>query len=552
MNFFTNKLKKILPWFSFYLAVFFLALNISYSYLDYDLGWHLQVGKTILENKSVPHINTDLNIIGPIEWVDHEWLLNLGNYYIFNNFGYLALNIIYALLLCLFVYLVQVLFYRFYLEPKLSNKKSKDISLYNRAFFIFSSLSFFAVIAMSPFIGIRFQIFGNILFVLLLLILAQASHKTYLYLWWLSPLFIAWVNLHGSFLIGIAVMWIWLFYVLVSKFFRNSFFAKYFYFELLQNKIRIFVFVLVASFSTLINPYGIKLFSFLKDYSNTLYMKKIVEWRSFYELPILYNEFLYTAIFACALSIIGLNIFLKNKNSGFLIYIKKINAWYFFLGIFFFLMSLKSKRHFPLFFVTSLPLLLQFIYFEFSDITKTRAFEITNKYLKILSTIIFFILSIYYFININFVTDPFDNKYCAFQPCKVFSFVQALPDYQELNILNEYSWGGYMLWKDSNKGVFIDGRMPQLSMKGSSILEEYLSFFDTTTNQEKLDEYDIDLIILKKEAKLKLSKLEQSFLDLNPDDYNYEEENIVTFLNTSSLWSKVYEDSISLVYLKNL
>ena len=83
----------------FYILVFSFLLNHSFKYLDPDLGWHLKVGQQILEEKAVPGSELYDYTLENKTWVDHEWLLNVFSYWVYDKFGYISLNIFFALLI---------------------------------------------------------------------------------------------------------------------------------------------------------------------------------------------------------------------------------------------------------------------------------------------------------------------------------------------------------------------------------------------------------------------------------------------------------------------
>jgi hypothetical protein len=66
-------------------------------------------------------------------------------------------------------------------------------------------------LAIRPGLGaIRPQVFTYVLFLLVIIILRAATNGRSASLWWLVPIFAAWVNLHGGLLAGVAVVAAWL------------------------------------------------------------------------------------------------------------------------------------------------------------------------------------------------------------------------------------------------------------------------------------------------------------------------------------------------------
>ena len=254
----TNLLKKIssLPalWILFYLFLFSFLLYNSFNYLDPDLGWHLKVGEQIINEKSVPSFEYYNYTLTGKKWVDHEWLLNVATFAVYDNFGYITLNIIFALLIIIILIILNIYTQKYYF----SNKQAVAHIMF------FQSLG---ILAMAPHSGVRMQEFALLYFLLLLIIIHNfAINHNIKILWWLLPLMFFWANTHGSFLIGIFILFFWIFIkgleILIKKYgyFKNINIQN----QIKPKKLVLFlIFSLLAITTTLLTPYGLKLYSFL-------------------------------------------------------------------------------------------------------------------------------------------------------------------------------------------------------------------------------------------------------------------------------------------------
>jgi hypothetical protein len=254
-----------------YILFFVLIVNKSLSYLDVDFGWHLKVGEEIYLNKTIPTIN-HYNYVFPENdnfWVDHEWLSNLLIYIIYNNFGYLALTIFFALIFLTTIFL-------------LNNFIIKNITKTSASSIYILVTELLLIKGIFPHSGIRVQEISWLFFLLFLIIIYYFEKRSLInkknnwkILIWIIPILYLWSNLHASFLLGIAILFFYLFIKIIEKFvfqLKNKLIKKisiYFNFsKILKNKdLFIFgTFSLIASLSTLITPYGLKLFDFLFVY----------------------------------------------------------------------------------------------------------------------------------------------------------------------------------------------------------------------------------------------------------------------------------------------
>ena len=119
------------------------------------------------------------------------------------------------------------------------------------------------------------------------------------------------------------------------------------------------------------------------------------------------------------------------------------------------------------------------------------------------------------------------------------------------NILNDYVWGGYLIWIYPEKKIFIDGRLPQVEFAGHTFLEEYLDFYQKDANiKENLSKYDVGLILIKSQDKeLRPKKWEKLIFSFQEEDFiftNYLRE----YLLNSTDWQPVYIDQTAVIYLK--
>ncbi len=536
--------------FLFYLLFFILILNNSFKFLDPDFGWHLKVGEEIYLNQKVPNINHYNYIFSDSDnfWVDHEWLSNLLIFKAYNNFGYFTLNIIFAL-----IFLLTIILLNRFIIKKISPNKLMIFPL-----FVIEVLGLKAMMSHS---GVRIQEISWLFLLIILIILyyfenrALLDKKRYwLILIWLIPIIFLWTNLHASFLLGVAILFFYLGIKIIEKIifnYPNKFtkpLIKFFNFNNVlnsKNLIILAIFSFLSTLTTLLTPYGLKLFDFLYVYgSSTAYLTKIVEWFSQFSYPFMYWQLLYISL-AIA---IWLLIFITHKNNK-----KILSPWNIALNLLFLILSLKSKRHFPFFFLVSLPTLIAFLYndlkplFEIKKINNKKIDIIIKSYLII--TIIISITAL--ILNLKIITNPF-NSFCNEYPCQAVKFLKNKNiEYKDYNIFNNYNWGGYLIYTYPEKKLFIDGRLPQKRLKNHSYIEEYSSFYNLKEESliEKIEEYDIKLFLLGKNKDIKLNYLDKTIFQLKESDF--ENNNKLTdFLKNNNNWKKVYEDEISIIYQK--
>ena len=511
--------------------------------MDPDLGWHLRVGKQILQEKAVPGFEYyDYTLEGK-KWVDHEWLLNLAGFLVFTKINYTALNIIFALIGLLIIFLLNNLLLKKYFQDKLH-------------FIFILIIEIIGLAGILPHFGVRMQEL-SVLMLLPLLFIIDKFHTTKdnKFLCLVPLLFFVWANLHGGFMLGLVILWFYLcvnlFIPKVIKHFKINFFdfkiferKKYFY---------IFLSATISSLAVLITPYHYKYFSFMLEYKNTYYMKHIAEWLPVWNPPLYYPQ---QAFFVIFILIIVL-LFFENKNTkctprafpaghpwG-----KKINLWHFFISILLLAAAFKSRRNFPIFFIASLP----FITAATSSINKNNFKKIyfylfKNRYIYF-SLITSLSISIFLTLVLtNFTNSPFKNKkFCQSYPCGALEKIKTLAQ-ENLKIFNNYGYGGYLIWNWPDHKIFIDGRLPMLQINNHSLLEEYYEFSNKEKISDKLNEYNINLVLDKKHKTTKFNWFEKTFLGFKNKDK--ELNPLEEYLSGEDDWELIFEDDNSFVYYK--
>lgn len=539
--------------FLFYLLFFALLLRNSFSYLDPDLGWHLKMGEDISIEKKVNYINHYNFVFSETDnyWLNHEWLSDFLMFQSYSKLGYIFINIFFALIIILTIFL-------------LNNFITKTISREKRFLLFLLPLELIALKAALPHFGVRIQELSVLFLVILFLIIERFekqslnNNKSYWkVLLWLLPLICLWANLHAGFLLSIALLFFYFGVKLVEKFISsypksliykslNSFLS----FEkvLPYKKLMVFLsFSIIATISSLLNPYGLKLFDFLFQYKNTAYLKAISEWLPQYYFPFMYWQILYIGII---ITILVVTIFNSNKKET-----KILNPWNFSLTLLFILLAIKSRRHFPLLFVSSLPLLAQFLFKDFGFLftekkerqkKKSKLNFFINAYLIICFIVVIFLT----LVTTKFIKTPFVS-FCQEYPCLAVSFIKNDLKLNKLRLFNEYAWGGFLIHENPEQKIFIDGRQPQKPFKNHSYVEEYLLFQKNNEEQigKKIEEYDLELFLIKNNSTFRLNWLDKNLFGLKENNFKVNND-LKEFLEKNENIEKIYEDKTSLIYKK--
>lgn len=508
---------KKFGWILFYIFIFSLLILNSFSYLDPDFGWHLRFGEIIWQTKTLPHDQIFMWTLEGKSWVDHEWLANLFMYGLWSVGGYILVSIFFALIPVFTIFIINKYLFTNFLK---TIEARVATALFEIA----------AIIAMLPHLGVRIQEI-TLLATSLLLITLTYKNREKLLPWWLPVFFYFWACLHAGFFIGLVILFVWicseilLFYVpSLQKFGVQA---------LLKKNLQYSVLICGLSFIfTLITPYGLVLYHFLFDYRDTFYQTHIQEWLSPFIFPIHYKQ-------------IGLNLLVITSFTGTIFSLrKKVPLFIYCIITLLVIMAFKSTRHFPLlmiaWFILVFPLFIP-------ELTSKIKFTYI-KFISLITLACLLCLSIYLLVTTKFTTNPFVS-YCQMYPCEAAHFLKNNPELTK-QLFNSYNFGGYLIGVSPELRLFIDGRLPQYPFNNHSILREYYLFFNPEYSRKKLDEHTISTVLLQKTIpNQKKNWFEKYILGFDPNSSNIH-NSLLAHVSASSNWTKVYEDKVSLIYIR--
>ncbi len=502
----------------------FMGLTLGLAFLltvrppwDPDLGWHLRNGEDILRF-GVPRGDLYSYTMAGYPWISHEWLTDVLMYLAQHYLGLLFLAVIFAL--------IAVAAYLLAARVSLVNWEATILA------------AFTAVLVAYPVVGVRPQ---------LLTLLGLAATLWILFRWraapsnnliyWLVPLMLLWVNLHGGFIAGL---------ILIAVFGMGEL-GKYLLkrFGDVQNRHpgpigqrpssdsgsrpgfriksgmtkgvgslsigRLWQLIgvgLLTGAVTLINPYTWRVYEeFFNTIFNQLVRSGISEW-----LPVNFgsangfNLLVYTIL----LLIFGL------------ISWRRMDATKVVIAVAFFIIAISSWRNVPLFPLVTLPLL--------ADAIAALLPEGIHYYTRSVWVVVALLIGIGYFgydqyravvppsLNPAVLADISNNPAGAVQYIKE----HQLPG----RLFNEYNWGGYLIWQLPEKRVFIDGRMAIWRTPTQDLFREYQSLSaEDEPATTILDKYGVELALIYRQRPL--------------EQY---------FLRHTDTWQIIYQDDLSVLF----
>lgn len=419
-----------------------LVVTISArSPIDADVWWHIRSGETTLKSGSPLMVDPFSFTRNGAPWTNHSWLAQVILFLAFNFGGYLGLGIFTAVLAVISMALV----YRMVEGPPLL-----------KAFLVIFCSAASALI-WTP----RPQMFSLVLFIGLCTVLHLYRQTRKKILWLIPVLFVIWSNLHGGFPLGL---------ILLAAFLAGEIGSHIFLYSpeecLPWTEIRkIALWSASAIPAILINPNGIKTWLIpFQTVGVTALQNLIQEWAS-PDFHVLSQQVILWLFFF---------LFISFSTAG-----RRMPMTDIVIPVVFAYMTFLARRNIGAFaMVTVLALSRGILYswqmwrIKFTPDQKIYQFfksknfsqftsedqNLSPKISRVLNLIIIGFLGAIAFGRLGIMTlKPvvahfMENDY----PVGAVEWLQENPT--SGNMLNEYNWGGYLIFTNPQNQVFVDGR----------------------------------------------------------------------------------------------
>ncbi|MDH3346625.1 MAG: hypothetical protein OEM02_00795 [Desulfobulbaceae bacterium] len=244
----------------------FLGLISRTSVVDLDLFHEMALFREALQLGRLPDHDLYSYIPTVFPVIHHEWGTGAFIYLLtvklgLGGFGLMTLKFF-------LTFFIVINCYRFALQQGSDN-------------FIYVYCAFFSVVlGWIGFTTIRAQLFTLCLLLVLLFIIERDRKNETWTLWWLVPLFILWINLHGGFVVGIGLVVLYI----LERFIIHWLNGNNFYKSLYEVKKHLLV-LLVICIGLQVNPYGSDYFPYLWEAITLDRTDLIKEWRPLWTLP---------------------------------------------------------------------------------------------------------------------------------------------------------------------------------------------------------------------------------------------------------------------------
>lgn len=466
--------------------------------LDPDFGWHVRLGNLILQ-QGIPKTDPFSYTMANLPFVDHEWLSNVLMAVGYRVIGKTGMSMA-AALVALAAIAVAV-----------PGKWRKWMA----------APAILAITIFWPRSGIRPQI-EDWVWLPLIVRLTGEEEKWKKWKWGLVPIMLIWANMHGGFVIGIAVTatvlavrsW-------EEKRWRWGDWAVWG----------------TATLVTLVNPYGIRLWGEVWQQVTDREVGKIIaEWQPFW-------------------ADVELGWLLLVALAGVLIwrFRRVLPKWKMAVVVGTWAASMSSLRNGALFAVVTAPVVAELLgrFYEQMRGDKVAAGR-TLKFYKGLVMLSAGLLALE--VGLTVVNPQTLGGESFFYPVKAVAWLNE--NGVKGNFFTEYAWGGYLDWKFPQTKIFIDGRMATWKWKSPDpkysdyVFGEYEDIAYKGKGKKWFDKYDIKTALLMKSKTWPLREWLKSTLNRMGIDFTPDKGVTLAEQLAGQGWTRVYEDDTAVIYEK--
>lgn len=454
MKFFGPLWQPFLKLFPFF-VVFMASLFHPY---DPDLGWHLKYGEYFFHPPAGAGRILRENIFSTempnYHWVNSSWMTDLISYMTFSNFGFLGLSILGAAIITLTFYFFS---------------RAARLDFFEKAV-SFPLLLY--LLAPSNSVSFKGQLLSLLFTGMLIFFLREYEERKSKIIFLTIPLFALWSNIHGQFILGLAILGIsialYIAKLVTTKVDMGEIFASS----------RLLAAVFLASVvAACLNPFGLNIYyEALRHFGNPL-QKYVAEWIAQEELSISWwkHTGVGVILFVSSLFVIFSGEFFSKLTS--------------LVVLPFYALSFFVRRYMWTSYWLATPLISPAI---------TLVKPESRKWAEISGSLILLIV----LASSLYLNNPFKNlsnmsweSYCVkFQNCSGGAAQFLVENKFRGEIMTFYNWGGFLIWNYPEVKPNIDGRMHLWEDEGGYSAFAY--YYPIEQNIEDVDSSKYSVVLM--------------------------------------------------------
>jgi hypothetical protein len=465
---------------------------------DPDFWWHLRTGQLIFETRAIPHTDIFSFTAQGKEWVTHEWLAEVLIYAVYKWSGWGGLVVSFSLLTTAALWVAY--------------RRAATVAPHP---YVAGASLLVGALATAPMWGVRPQMISFLFTSIYVAVLGDyARGGGAKKLWRLVPLMLVWVNMHGGYALGLALVGLTGAGVVLDELMGERRERR-----LLCRQRPLLLLFAACVLVVPLNPNGLRMFSYPFETLNSHAMHAYIdEWLTPNFHLIISQPFallLFATFAALALSP------------------KKVRAGELLLLCVAAYAALRAWRNIPLFGLVAIPVLAEHAWQLLTSRAWWRWLTVAERRETGAKAWVQLALNVLLLIclpaglcvaNVANVMARQASVEAEKYPAAAVEFLRAHPESGA--IYNEYGWGGYLIWKlYPQREVYIDGRA---DVYGDAFMEEALQTMAGERDwRAPLERYGVRTVMIKPNSPL------------------------ASLLRQDAGWRSVYEDRQAVVFFKH-
>jgi hypothetical protein len=457
------------------------VLTVQSRFDDPDMWWHMKMGEIIWTTNTIPTTDLLSYTTNHHSWVPHEWLSEVLIYGAYKVAGYSGL-------MAWFCFFTSALLIAGYCLCWLYSGNAKVSFLGALTIWLFATTGF----------SIRPQLIGYLLLVIELLLIHLGRTRSPRWFFGLPPLFALWINCHGSFFLGLILAGIYLFSSFFSFRMGSLVSPRW---DSRHRKLLALAWILSIT-ALFLNPVGLEqiLYPLNTMLHQPVGLRSVQEWQ-----PLQLSDARGIALLGVAGCIFLVVIVRQSELLWHELLMLALGIW----------LAASHQRMLFVFGILAGPILSRLLSSSWEDYNPKRDHPVINTALIAASLLIAF----WAFPSRQNLIRQVEEQ----SPVKAVEFIQA--HHLSGRMLNEYVYGGYLIWAAPNQPVFVDGRADVFEWTG--VLEDFGKWATLQSDPHTLlDKYKIDFCLLTRSSPM------AQVLPLLHD------------------WKLVYSDNMSVIFVR--
>jgi len=456
------------------LLVVLAVLTVRSRFDDPDMWWHLKTGEVIWNTHHIPTTDLFSYTARHQAFVPQEWLSQVLIYGSYRFGGYSGM----MLWLCFFT---SALLIAGYVLCSLYSGNVKIGWAGSLAIWLFATVGY----------AVRPQMVGYLLLIVEMLVLHLGRTRSTRWFFWLPPIFAIWINCHASFFLGFG---------LAGLLFLCSFFD--FRMGLLEasrwqprRQLMLGLALVLSAAALFLNPTGVKLVVYPLNFMLHLpiNLSAIDEWK-----PVAMDSVRGVGILVVFAFILLAVIIRRLPLYWHELVLLGAGTWF----------AVHHERMTFVFGILAAPILARLLATAWDGYNAEQDRVLPN----VLAITVFLLVAFFAFPSRQVITKQVE----ATNPVKAVKFMED--HHISGHMLNEYIYGGYLIWAAPDRPVFVDGRADLFEFAG--VLKEYGKWatFQDDPNA-LLDKYKIDYCLLERGAPIaRVMQLLKGWKSIYSDD----------------------------------